>query len=273
MGRDERYPKRFDKEYCCLDNAVFYAERKALEEKFPVHWHEFYELEYILSGQAEHRVNGKKYHLCRGSMFILSPADLHEVIPAQEKLELFSLKFSDNLLSLQLRNQLFTKRDCLCVQLEETERGETEQEFGRLLREFTDRDFCCDMVIRGGVERLCIDVLRKAGTSEENNQSNAIQDALVYMQCHFKQPLTLAQVAGEVYLTPNYFSVKFRQAVGISFQSYLQRLRVSFAADLLRATALSNTEIGFEAGFHSAEHFSRVFKEHYGCTPGQYRKS
>jgi YesN/AraC family two-component response regulator len=59
------------------------------------------------------------------------------------------------------------------------------------------------------------------------------------MQHHFRENLSLQDVARQVQLAPNYFSECFRKSVGVSYQYYLQELRISFARTLLRASALS----------------------------------
>lgn len=43
----------------------------------PLHWHEFYELSYVVSGKGEHRLNGSSYPLSSGTIFLLTPADFH----------------------------------------------------------------------------------------------------------------------------------------------------------------------------------------------------
>jgi AraC-like DNA-binding protein len=82
----------------------------------------------------------------------------------------------------------------------------------------------------------------------------------------------LEDASKQARLAPNYFSDVFRRATGISFQHYLQELRISFARSLLRASSLPVTDICYASGFRTLTHFERVFKQKYGLTPRAYRQ-
>ena len=56
-----------------------------------------------------------------------------------------------------------------------------------------------------------------------------LRRALRYVERHFREPLTLAQVAAVAHLSPHWFSEQFRRATGESFQSFLKRRRLQFA--------------------------------------------
>src|SRR4051812_46110142 len=70
--------------------------RHTLYERVEVHWHEFFELAFILSGEGVHLFNGTSYPLVRGSLFLLTPTDIHALEPQPgTKLELFNVIFSE----------------------------------------------------------------------------------------------------------------------------------------------------------------------------------
>src|SRR5690242_4294745 len=83
-----------------LDTASsFCILHQTLRKPFDIHWHEFYELAFILAGEGTHHVNGASYPLTRGSIFFLTPADFHSIsIPADGALELFNVIFFDHLM-------------------------------------------------------------------------------------------------------------------------------------------------------------------------------
>jgi two-component system response regulator YesN len=61
--------------------------------------------------------------------------------------------------------------------------------------------------------------------------------------------------------------------MGLGFISYVNRLRVQKAIELLLETTLSLSEITQSVGFGSQQYFTRVFKQETGQTPGEYRKA
>jgi AraC-like DNA-binding protein len=93
----------------------------------------------------------------------------------------------------------------------------------------------------------------------------------VHVDRHFREPLTLAGVAAQAHLSPNYFSERFRAVTGTSFQSYLQQRRLAFAHSLLAATGLGVTEVCYASGFGSLSHFGRAFRSRYGVAPTALR--
>ena len=83
--------------------------------------------------------------------------------------------------------------------------------------------------------------------------------------------LTLGDVAEQVCLTPSYLSTIFRKKTGKSFVHYLNDFRLIKAAELLRDTNRPIGDIGRDVGFSNDSYFIMLFREHYQCTPQQYR--
>ena len=98
-----------------------------------------------------------------------------------------------------------------------------------------------------------------------------IRRALKYMAANYAQPITAASVAGELGLSPNYFSSLFRQTVGVSFREQLARIRVEESKRLLLSTDASLTDVAIAMGFSDQSSFCKLFKRIVGMTPGKYR--
>jgi YesN/AraC family two-component response regulator len=96
-----------------------------------------------------------------------------------------------------------------------------------------------------------------------------LHKSLIYIHHHFRERLTLQQVAQQLPLSANYFSECFSRAYGISFQKYLQELRLQFAFSLLSSASLSITEVCYAAGFNNLSHFERIFKQKFGQLPSK----
>jgi two-component system, response regulator YesN len=107
--------------------------------------------------------------------------------------------------------------------------------------------------------------------SLEGSPHKLIQDALKYMFSHMHEPLSLSLVAHEVQLSPNYFSVLFKQSVGKSFSTVINEIRIEKAAELLTETTYTLEAIAERIGYSDYKYFSRKFKEINGCSPGRYR--
>ena len=99
-----------------------------------------------------------------------------------------------------------------------------------------------------------------------------VRKALVYMQLNFARDLTLEEVADHVGVSKSYLSRIFPEYAGEHFSSYLQRLRLERAKELLRDTNERIYEIASKVGFWNSRYFSKVFQDAVGLTPADYRR-
>lgn len=93
-----------------------------------------------------------------------------------------------------------------------------------------------------------------------------------YIGAHYGDPnLSLQEVAGQINLSPNHFSMIFGQEAGATFKSYLTEIRIAKARELLRATPLRPSEIAVQVGYNDPHYFSHVFRKQTGLTPTEFR--
>lgn len=102
--------------------------------------------------------------------------------------------------------------------------------------------------------------------------STTIRKALVYIQDNFTRNLSLEEVAEHVGVSKSYLCRIFPEYIGEHFSTYLQRLRIERAKELLRFTDEHIYEIASKVGFWNSRYFSKVFHESVGMTPADYRR-
>ncbi|MER0123059.1 helix-turn-helix domain-containing protein [Streptococcus sp. ZJ93] len=93
-----------------------------------------------------------------------------------------------------------------------------------------------------------------------------------YIEQHFQEELSLAQISSAFYMTPQYFSKHFKEVVGEKFYQYLTKTRLNYAVSLMEQSNMNMLQIALESGFTTTASFNRVFKEVYDCLPTDYRK-
>lgn len=107
---------------------------------------------------------------------------------------------------------------------------------------------------------------------ETKHYSEPIQEVMNYVELHYGEKILMEDIAEKIHLSRTYISVLFKKETGEKFSDYLQRIRLENACVLLKNTKLPIQEIAEKTGFFDAAHFSRAFKESYGCSPAEYRK-
>ncbi len=104
-------------------------------------------------------------------------------------------------------------------------------------------------------------------------KDQTINEVLVYMLNHVDTPGFQREVAQTFYISPSALSERFARTVGISYHTWVQRIRLHRAAFLLRNTDLKLYEVCAQLGFRDASYFSRQFRQQMGVSVSDYRKA
>jgi AraC-like DNA-binding protein len=247
-----------------------------------VHWHEFYELSLIMAGEGSHVFNGEHYELKPGSIFLLTPADFHGLFQLPGVVfEIYNVIFSEELLEEELRHLLFDNNRSYLTTFTGPLFDKVVESYRRIDSELSRQQPGHRLVVRGELTTLLVELARQGVTimpvPERGGVSDfshpAIRKAITLIQHHFREDISLPEIAGLVRLNPNYFSERFKAFTGSSFQRYLINLRLEFAASLLRVSQVPVTEICYASGFKTLSHFERVFKLKFHQTPYAYRRN
>lgn len=235
----------------------------------PLHWHSHFEIEIILSGEAVCTVNGKKYEVSRGSVYILTPADFH-TFEAVKSTRLWHIAFDETVVSERRTHELTWELEEPCFSLGDETLGLVERTAYLLSVEAQRADGGC-------AQALCECLLsmlfrdRAKGPLRQGERISSIQKALTYMEMHFRENPTLSDMASLSGFNASYFSELFRKATGQSFSERLSRLKIKHAKALL-SQGCSITDACYRSGFGSVNNFLRTFKKLEGMPPSEYKK-
>lgn len=93
-----------------------------------------------------------------------------------------------------------------------------------------------------------------------------------YIRSFYNQAITIQDIAQVACLSPNHLLRTYSQIYGQTPHQHISQLRIRKAKELLAKSILSMTEITFELGFNNPVSFSKMFKQHVGVSPLQFRK-
>lgn len=111
-----------------------------------------------------------------------------------------------------------------------------------------------------------------ATDTEEAAGNFIVQAALSYMRAHCADGhISLGDVADHVYVSQWHLSKLLNRETGQSFFDLLGGMRIDLAKRLLSDPARRIHEVAEAVGYLDVAHFSKSFKKHVGCTPGEYR--
>lgn len=96
--------------------------------------------------------------------------------------------------------------------------------------------------------------------------------ALVHIQAHLDEDLSLDTLADHVGVSKFHFHELFQGATGETPRAYVERLRLEWAALQLRIRRVSVVDVALECGYRNHETFSRAFRSRFHTSPSEYRK-
>ncbi|MBQ7448005.1 MAG: helix-turn-helix domain-containing protein [Eubacterium sp.] len=100
-----------------------------------------------------------------------------------------------------------------------------------------------------------------------------IQEALDYIEQHFCENISLADVADAISISKNYLANLFKKELDITLINYVTNLRIEEAKRLLRQGNLKMYEVAGAVGYNDYAYFSQLFKKHTGVTLSAYKSS
>ncbi|MGI6733987.1 MAG: helix-turn-helix domain-containing protein [Anaerovoracaceae bacterium] len=92
-----------------------------------------------------------------------------------------------------------------------------------------------------------------------------------YIYLNYDKKITLEDLSNIVYLNPYYISHLIKNTSGLSFQNFLNYVRLEYAEKMLVENKLTLTQISQSCGFSSLSYFNKCFKAWYNMTPAEYR--
>ena len=105
------------------------------------------------------------------------------------------------------------------------------------------------------------------------NTNDRLSDVFIFIKEHYKEDISLIEIAKIANLTPTSFCRMFKVKAKKSFVEYLNEVRIANACKYLLETDLGISEIAYECGYKTASNFNRIFKKLNGVTPKEYKKN
>lgn len=109
-------------------------------------------------------------------------------------------------------------------------------------------------------------------TTNEVNQSR-VSKVQEYISCHYREELTLSELAGVANMAPTSLSHLFKKVTGGCLSDYIIAVRIQNAKELLQNSDHTIKAIAYDCGFSTLTNFNRQFKRLTGCTPTELRES
>ncbi|OOF02137.1 AraC family transcriptional regulator [Salinivibrio sp. MA440] len=98
------------------------------------------------------------------------------------------------------------------------------------------------------------------------------QGICIYIQEHYQQALSRADIAAHFHISPSHLSRLFKQYGHMTLADYIVWVRIDRAKFMLMRYEFRLVDIACRCGFNDVNYFCRVFKARTGKTPSEYRR-
>lgn len=244
--------------------------------------HPFHELSAVETGSATQVVDGMKYPLQAGSVFLIQPGQKHHF---EDISQLSLLTFSFDMESIQGSledlsvmegfNLLFGTRNTPRKKLfvDDLTLSRLNQIAVRMANEqsLAGPGFRTALNLLLGETILLFSRQVREQTPETAAGAGKLAPVLSFMEENFQHDIKLEDLAEVAGMSVTNFRRLFKNKIGESPIQYLLLMRLAKARELLMTTSLSVTDIAMKAGFNDANYFSRQFTAVTGLPPRVWR--
>ncbi len=267
------------------DFSIDRAKRSDITFVSDSHYHDTYEIYYLVSGTRRQFVNHTIYDMKKGDLILIPKGAIHKTTaifknPHTRYLINFSEKYVASICKEIGLHSIETIFATTLISIPESRREYILNLFERIDEELhtSNSDNYGLAMIKSYLTELFVFILRYNSGAEtvpspDSIPEEEIQLAAKYIFENYEKKLTLASVANYVHMSETYFSKKFKTVTGFNFSEYLVSTRIKAADEMLLNTNKSISEISEACGFSDANYFGDVFKKRKGISPLNYRKS
>lgn len=232
-----------------------------------------YNLIYVTRGRVVWVVEDQEIELRPGEMVLVPPGVPHRAFSRTKRFTLGSIHFDVRLAGRQDVFELLTPPP-----FQRVEDGSRLDRYLRMAMEEFDRPDPTEarLMLAAWGRLVALELLRDnadRGLLRHRALDPLVAELMEQLNADYQAPFTLDELAARAGYSAQHLNRLFRREVGMTPLQYLTRLRMDHAAAMLVDGRLTVRAVGERVGYDDPYYFSRVFKQHFGRSPAQYREA
>lgn len=251
------------------------------------HFHNEYEIYYLLSGERYYFIEQQIYHVKKGSLVFIDRNQIHKTVGVNSNyhdriLILISVDEIGPLLNLcdNIELSSFFSKNFGIIDLNEAGQKYVEGLLFFIIREMKMKHSNYDFMVKMKLAELLVYGIR-CNTGENSILLNVpvktekykkISEIAKYITENYHESISLADIADSFYISKCYLSRIFKEITGFTVNEYINITRIKRAQQLLEQSKYNITEIADIVGYESITYFEKVFKKYLETSPLKYRK-
>lgn len=255
-------------------------------DEFPIgeHQHSFFEMAYILEGSGTFYAytvgSERECHTYEaGDLFLIPPSRIHVYTIRTHSRYVF-IRFTENYVFDSIGHYVgraLEVQSGFRMQPAPADREAIRRLMGLLVEETSGKRALSEMLLSNYVNSLILLTARGLDATETGvgPEGDKARNLLLYIEQHIDQPdeLRLEALAARFQLSPTYIGRFFKRNFGEDFRLYVSKNRLKRVEELLTGTRMSVKEIASRMGYIDSCYLNKLFRQHHGMTPMDYRKA
>lgn len=225
---------------------------------------QFSRLYYIESGKACVEHNGEKMQLLPKNWYLLPAGFSFDYSCDYEMKHIFfhiTLAGADGIDLLGKCEKIVFEKDATSP-------------FSFFKKHFKSNRLASSIAIKEKVYGRVLSLLNKNNINPEVKEfSPCVQNALEFINNNLNKKIDLSTIAEHTFVSRSTLTNKFKKELNITVQDYIQRQKMFMAGQLLKNTDMSVAQVSDHLGYSEQFYFSRCFKQSFGISPREYKKS
>ncbi len=272
--------QRFDpRQYMMGEKFEVFHYRETAPYVPEAHYHNFYEIYYLLEGDVEYWIEGRTYSLQQGEILLINPMEFHRPvikdknIPYERIVVWVDKEYLESLSREKPLNLCFdfsANRERI-IRASGIKRTEITALLSELVKEYYSKEYAAEMCAFGTLIRFLAELNRISLSIEGGENLTEVQSSLVlgvldYIGEHFDEELSLDLLAKEFFVSKYHLSHEFSKATGTGVYRYILLKRLISARQMLLDGKPAG-EVAHLCGFKDYTSFFKAFKAEYGISP------
>lgn len=238
------------------------------------HWHEHIEMLFIINGEGRIHSDQNAFDVIPGDCVVFNCNEYHFSDPFPHNFEYLVLLLDPSIWKYTDMNDTIRFENLI------REPKILKKLFLEIDAEYSQMENGFRFAVIGNVYKIMRHLIKYHTKKQEKflstcecRKTEAIMEAVQYINSHYKEMITIEELAGLVNYSESFFAHSFKEIMGISIVNYINALRIKKARILLLTSDFSISEIAELTGIGNANYFSRIFRQYCGVSPREYRNN
>ena len=240
-----------------------------------MHHHDMYQIEFVSQGEGTLKLNNKEYPAKRGLMYAVRLRDYHSFENVSDTLTVHRIILPLKCMPEKMSYGMLKSKVDIITHLDEEPARHIENLFlmlesrreALLNNEIYIQEWLINIIITEFFERAAY---RPSDVYVPDEAK--VEKVMLYIEDNFRKKLTIADVAEQFRMNPNYLNRIFKEQKGMTLYAAVKNTRLEYSKKLLTDTELPIAEVSKTCGYSDTANFLRDFKKLTGVSPLKFRK-